>query len=114
VPTKLQYVCALETLLRRGLHPAKRRMLLYHAAAPGRIVTMAELARHVGYRNYSAANLQYGRLAADIARFGEFSFPDRRFAISAIGAWARVPPHPSGHFSFAMHRALAAAVKEIL
>jgi len=89
-------------------------MLLHHFAAPERTVTMAMLAKAAGYRTYSAANLQYGRLAVDIARYGEFAFPDRRFAISAIGWWGHLPPHPSGHFCFRMHDELAAAIEEVL
>jgi hypothetical protein len=113
MPSKLQYVCALEAILARGLHPAKRAMLLFHAQAPQRTVTMAMLAERAGYRTYSAANLQYGRLAADLARYGEFAFPDRRFAISSIGRWGHLPAHPSGHFSFAMHEELAEAIAEV-
>jgi hypothetical protein len=114
MPTKLQYVAALEALVRRGLHPRKREMLLYHRSAPRQTVTMGMLAAHVGYRSFSPANLHYGRLGADLARLGEFSLPDRRFSISAIGWWGHLPPHPSGHFSFRMHRELAAAVREVL
>ena len=114
MPSKLQYVCALDAIVRRGLHPAKRRMLLSHYKAPERTVTMAMMAKAAGYRTYSAANLQYGRLAVDIAKYGEFAFPDRRFAISATGWWGHLPPHPSGHFSFKMHDELAAAIEEVL
>jgi hypothetical protein len=114
MPSDLQYVSALEAIVRRGLHPRKRAMLLFHRAAPKHTVTMTMLAEHVGYRTFSAVNLHYGRLAADLARLGEFSFPDRRFAVSAIGAWRQLPPHPSGHFSFAMHPELVAAVDKVL
>lgn len=112
-PSQLQFASALEALVRRGLHPRKRAMLLFHRAAPRHTVTMSMLAEHVGYRTFSAANLHYGRLAADLARLGAISFPDRRFAISAIGAWRHLPPHPSGHFSFAMHPELVAAIDEV-
>ncbi len=113
MPSKLQYVTALESLVRRGLHPRKRDMLLFHRAAPRQTVTMSMLAEHVGYRSFSPANLHYGRLGADLARLGEFSFPDRRFAISAIGRWGHLPPHPSGHFSFRMHPELVAALADV-
>lgn len=113
MPSQLQFASALEALVRRGLHPRKRDMLLFHRAARRQIVTMSMPAEHVGYRTFAAANLHYGRLALDLARFGGFSPPDRRFAISAIGTWRDLPPHPSGHFSFAMHPELVAAVDEV-
>ncbi len=112
MPSQLQYSSALESLVRRGLHPRKREMLLFHRAAPQQVVTMSMLAEHVGYTTFSAANLHYGRLAGDIADLGGFRLPDRRYAISAIGAWRQLPPHPSGHFSFAMHPELVAAIDE--
>lgn len=112
-PTQLQYASALEALVTRGLHPRKRDMLLFHRAARDRTVTMTMLAEHVGYRSFSAANLHYGRLAADIAHLGGFFPPDRRFAISAIGSWRDLPPHPSGQFSFSMRPELAAAIDEV-
>ncbi len=114
MPTKEQYVCALEALVRRGLHEKKRAMLLYHASRRSHTVTMSMLAEHVGYRSFSPANLHYGRLGLDIADLGAFSLPDRRFGISAIGSWDRTPPHPSGQFAFTMRPELVEAVREVL
>lgn len=45
----------------------QRAMLIFHHAQPARAVSATTLAEHVGYRAYSAANLQYGKLAEMIA-----------------------------------------------
>lgn len=45
----------------------QRSMLISHAAAPGQVLTMSELAASVGFPNYNAANLQYGQLAGKLA-----------------------------------------------
>ena len=39
-------------------------LLRSHYAAPEHTITATQLARAVGYKNHSAANLHYGRLAA--------------------------------------------------
>src|SRR3954452_24080823 len=39
------------------------KLLQYHYTAPGHTITATELARAVGYKNHSAANLHYGTLA---------------------------------------------------
>jgi hypothetical protein len=43
------------------------KMLQAHYAAPARTITATELARAVGYKTYSGANLHYGKLAALLA-----------------------------------------------
>jgi len=40
------------------------KMLQSHYVAPQHTITATELARAVGYKNYSAANLHYGTLAS--------------------------------------------------
>lgn len=42
-------------------------MLKVHYHAPRRTVTAAQLAKRVGYKNYNAANLQYGTLAGKLS-----------------------------------------------
>lgn len=46
----------------------QRRMLVFHHAQPARAVSARTLAVHVGWKDYSAANLQYGLLADRVAR----------------------------------------------
>jgi hypothetical protein len=58
-----QALCSLESVITEK----QRNMLVAHAMAPGRSLTMTELAALVGFPNYSAANLQYGLLAGKLA-----------------------------------------------
>jgi hypothetical protein len=47
----------------KHLTPQQLKMLKLHYEAPDRTVTAGELASGVGFRTYSAANLQYGTYA---------------------------------------------------
>lgn len=58
-----QALCSLESVITEK----QRNMLVAHAMAPERALTMTELAALVGFPNYSAANLQYGLLAGKLA-----------------------------------------------
>ncbi len=47
--------------------PQQRQMLMTHYAAKDRTASMEQIARFGDYSSYSAANIQYGRLAGKIA-----------------------------------------------
>lgn len=51
---------------------AQREMLLANYHAPSRTITTAELAKKVGYKSYSAAVLQYGRLGHRLCELLEY------------------------------------------
>lgn len=59
-PSPAQYVAAFRKL--RGVTDTQLQLLRLHYHAPQRTVTATQLARQVGYRHYSVANAQYGRL----------------------------------------------------
>ncbi|CAN5858430.1 hypothetical protein BH24GEM1_BH24GEM1_00790 [soil metagenome] len=50
--------------LGRDLPRGYLKLLQSHYAAPEHTITATELARSIGYKNHSAANLHYGKLAA--------------------------------------------------
>lgn len=43
-------------------------MLAFHHAQPGRAVSATKLAEFIGYKNYNAVNMQYGRLGSMICQ----------------------------------------------
>ena len=49
------------------LTPNQTRMLRAHYHAPGRCITATKLADAVGFKNYNAANLWYGKLGHSVA-----------------------------------------------
>jgi hypothetical protein len=51
------------------LSSSQLAMVRVHYGAPDRRITMSKLAEAVGYKNYRAANLQYGKLGKQIAQF---------------------------------------------
>jgi hypothetical protein len=61
IPTADEFRQALANL--DPLPDSYRRLLVEHHRAPDRDVTATELAQLVGYSNYNAANLHYGKLA---------------------------------------------------
>jgi len=67
-PTVRQYVAAFKALDdRKAISPKQRAMLAHHHAASAHSVSATLLARKAGYKNYRAANSQYGRLGCKIA-----------------------------------------------
>lgn len=60
-PTADRYVTAFRAVA--GLSDCHYQLLRLHYHAPERTVTAKQLAELVGYKSYSVANLQYGRLA---------------------------------------------------
>lgn len=87
-----------------------------HYGAPDRRITMSKLAEAVGYKNYRAANLQYGKLGKQIAKFlGEE--PDYRHADGSpvwlfmlAEGWKNAS---SGEWEWQMWPELAQALEEL-
>ncbi len=67
VPTAAEFAEALALLAPR-MHDGWWAMLRAHRVAPDRALTAGELAEAADYQNYSAANLQYGRLGFELAQ----------------------------------------------
>jgi len=62
VPSVSNYVAAFKEIEPK-ITENQRKMLANHHASPGRVTTSRTLARSVGFKDYNAANIQYGRLA---------------------------------------------------
>lgn len=61
-------------------------MLAAHLNAPGHVLTASELASAAGKNGYEYANLQYGRLARDLAEEMEFT-PSESYSASGQPIW---------------------------
>lgn len=66
LPTVAEYTSAFRALEPR-ISEIQKRMLLLHHASPSRVISATELAKAVGYADFTAVNAQYGRLASAIA-----------------------------------------------
>ena len=99
--SKAQYVRAFRKLDAEGLARSWKGLLRAHWASPGHTSSMALLAGAAGYKNHSAANLNYGRLAARLGRL--VGMPPRPSAgepvcrgyLGAIRSQARLGTSPS-------------------
>ena len=76
VPTVGEYAAALRAIESR-ITPKQRELLERHHAAPARVISATRLAEEVGFENYGAVNLQYGKLGAEVARALGIELPDR-------------------------------------
>lgn len=111
VPTVERYKAALMKMSKK-LSPKHRDMLLEHCRAPGHCITANELAKKVGYKNYSAVNLQYGTLGYNLAEAMSWNGPSEAQASYSIASF--IPPdseHPEWRWE--MHDALARALREL-
>lgn len=67
LPTVDEYVRAFEAADAAGkITPKQRKMLIFHHSQSARAVSARTLAESVGFANYNAANLQYGKLGGTI------------------------------------------------
>ena len=62
VPSVSEYVAAFKQIELK-LTENQRKMLINHYVSPGHVTTSRNLAHSVGFKDYNAANAQYGRLA---------------------------------------------------
>lgn len=63
-----EYIRAIEGVS-TNMTASQRAMLLGHASAPGRVLSMEAIARLGGYEDYVAANIQYGTLGRLFASY---------------------------------------------
>ena len=113
MPTEGQYIRALEQLAEQGLTPSWKKLLRSHWAAPGHTTSAALLARAVGYPNYGAANLNYGRLAARVGALVGLPPGSMPFNLYAVATWDQSERDPAGHFTFTMRPQLATALERL-
>lgn len=101
-----------ESALRRTegqISDAERRFLQTHYQAPGLTATATELARAVGYGEYRATNLIYGRLAKKLQR--GISVPRGYEGIGFIVESER--PKAGDHLNLRLRQELAAALDKL-
>jgi predicted HNH restriction endonuclease len=110
MPTTAQYRKALKVLDAK-LAPTWRELLRRHWAAPRHTTSMALLARAVKYKNYRAANLNYGRLAAKIGSLVGIPPSEDYVNLHALATWKGTKRNFEGHFTFQMRPQLARALK---
>jgi hypothetical protein len=66
VPSVSDYVAAFKKIESR-MTDNQHKMLVNHHASPGYVTTSRNLGHSVGFSDYNAANLQYGKLAIMLA-----------------------------------------------
>jgi predicted restriction endonuclease len=93
-------------------------MLRAQYVSENHTITAARLAESVGYKNYNAANLQYGRLGHEIADAIDYTPPNREdgspmwfFALSTGNEASEKTT--DGHYEFVMREELAEALEEL-
>lgn len=115
VPTQAEFQAALSGLGGSQVSEAQMRMLLAHAHAGDKGLTASELAEAAGYVDYSAANLQYGKLGAEIAAYLGAPLPPSELRAGldvATGVLAvSGTPRDDGSFVWVMHRELRDALR---
>ncbi|WP_256662850.1 HNH endonuclease [Pseudomonas sp. URMO17WK12:I11] len=103
-----EYVQALR-LIEPEITDKQRRMLIGHAQAKEHALTMSELAEQVGFPSYSAANLQYGLLAAKLADSLAIARPT--FLVYVIARFDADPE--TSHSRAYMYPELVVALREL-
>lgn len=90
----------------------QREMLSLHYRAPGHTISMATMARLMGYKNFNAANLHYGKFAGCIAEHLGCPVESDMDNISTL-AFASEAKDEVGHFQWEMRAELAQALEEL-
>jgi hypothetical protein len=107
------YFGAFQAIMKRGI-PEKHILLLRaHLNAPNHTATWSQLAEDVGYASGSGVNLQYGRLAARVAKRLGISEPPNGFWIFVLANWARGRDPDSGHTAFVLRRPVIEALTRV-
>jgi hypothetical protein len=102
------YKRALLGLPRAGPGSARRELLRKHYFAPRRDLTADQMAELMGYKSGDGANLQYGLLAADLARdLGLRSTEKVHIRVIATFSW------PDGYCHWRMRPELALALEQL-
>ncbi len=111
VPTHSEFAVAL-TKLSAVLPPAYLRLLQAHYYSPGRAITARDAAASVGYANFNAANLHYGRLAGLIA--GALAIaPPTPDKVELLATFARQGNRKDSELLWVMRPALARALESL-
>ena len=87
---------------------AQRAMLIGHAMAPGRTLSMSVIAALGGYADYSAANIQYGKLGALFANYFAITGLENQTQAMAFNAGVN---DEAGHWQWTLRKPLATALE---
>jgi len=108
-----EYLRAFEAVRAEGIPDNHLNLLRAHFAAPNHTATWAQLAAFVGYANFKAVNLQYGKLAARVAVQLGISQPPLDFWLSVLAGWAAERDPDSGHTAFVLRRPVVEALRQL-
>src|SRR5438034_66955 len=111
--TANDYLRAFETVRAEGIPDNHLALLRAHFAAPDHTATWAQLAAAVGYANFNAVNLQYGKLAARVASQLGIRQPPLDFWLSVLAGWAAERDPASGHTAFVLRRPVIEALRQL-
>ncbi len=92
------------------------KIINFHLNAPDMTISMQELAAHMGYANYNAANLVYGSLAKKICEQSEYEPPSRsNGSLMYMHILAHEgEPKTNGEFTWKMNISAARVFKEYI
>jgi hypothetical protein len=93
------------------IRPNLRKLLLAHHHSPKRTSTAAKLAKAAGYKSWSSANLQYGKLARQVGEVLSFR-PSDEYAIAVLVTW-KGKSQPSEHLKLIMRPQVAKALEKL-
>ncbi|WP_201494827.1 hypothetical protein [Rubrivivax sp. A210] len=113
-----QFKAALLALRDKNLPDNHLVMLKAQCQTPDATITSTKLAEAAGYKNYNAANLQYGTLGVNLSEFLSYTPPKRKdgsfmgWTTLSYSIDGNIEPE-TGHFQFIMRPELVAALKEM-
>ncbi len=110
LPTADDFSAALD-VLEESMKPNQRKLLVAHYRSPNRTSTAAKLAKAVGYKSWSGANLQYGALAKRVGDVLSFH-PDPDYEIAVMATWKR-RQSPGGQLKLTLRPQVAKALEKL-
>lgn len=102
----------IDALKAANLSAKQVAMLSYHYRAPNHTISMGRLAESMGYKNFNAANLHYGKLAARVGKLlglGEDEYGDNINILAEPSS----EKNDAGHFQWEMKAELVAALEKL-
>jgi hypothetical protein len=107
-----QFAFALKTLDPHSVrYKNVRKFLCEHYTAKGRVCTMTNLARAAGYKSYGGVNLQYGKLAYQIAEILNIGVPPT--ALLLLAEFVGPKTQSNAHWQIVMRPEFAAALEDV-
>jgi len=109
-PSVYHYVAAFQSI-EDQLTDGQRAMLRAHYHAPGRTLTMTEVAHSVNYRSYRAGNLWYGRLGGLLC--DELNWRSPNVAIFVLVTFTPPGETPHGEWELHLRPEVAEALEQL-